>query len=165
LSAAEADLAALEAAVAKAPAEAMVDKNSFKTVFGLASHYLTARIAEAKKDYTAAEKHYQMAADIHDGFNYIEPPEWPFPVYEAIGNLQLVAGKPGEAEAAFRNDLQRNPRNGRSLYGLMQSLKAQGKDASARLVEQEFKEAWKQADTRVDGTAIAKEKPKQIAAR
>jgi hypothetical protein len=47
----------------------------------------------------------------------------------------------------------------------MQSLKAQGKDASARLVEQEFKESWKKADTPLDGAMPAKEKPKQVASR
>ena len=156
LKAAESDLAALQSAVEKAPAAAMVDKNSLKTVFGLASHYLSAKIAEAKKDYAAAEKHYQMAADIHDGFNYIEPPEWPFPVYEALGNMHLVAGKAAEAEKAFREDLKRNRRNGRSLFGLMQSLKAQGKDASAQLVEQEFKEAWKKADTQLGEKQMAR---------
>jgi tetratricopeptide (TPR) repeat protein len=165
LKAAQADLSALESAVASAPAEAMVDKNSFKTVFGLASHYLTARIAEAKKDYAAAQQHYQMAADIHDGFNYIEPPEWPFPVYEAIGNMQLAAGKPVEAEKAFREDIKRNPRNGRSLFGLMRSLQAQGKTEPARLVEAEYKQAWKQADTPLGNPPLRKDKPKQMASR
>lgn len=145
--AAEKHLAALEAEVAKAPAEAMVDKNSVKTVFGLAAHYLTAKIAESKKDVPGAAKHYQMAADLHDTFNYIEPPEWPFPVYEAIGNMYLANGKPAEAEKAFRADIKRNPRNGRSLFGLVRSLKAQNNEAAARLVEMEFKEAWKEADT------------------
>ncbi|HUR37826.1 MAG TPA: hypothetical protein VM009_08415 [Terriglobales bacterium] len=153
LKAAEANLDALESEVESAPADAMVDKNSLKTVFGLASHYLTARIAEAKKDYPNAEKHYQMAADIHDAFNYIEPPEWPFPVYEAIGNMKLAAGDAAGAEKAFRSDLRRNSRNGRSLYGLMQSLKAQKKDEAAQLVSIEFKEAWKKADTQLGQAA------------
>lgn len=165
LKAAEANLAALNSEVEKAPAAAMVDKNSLKTVFGLGAHYLEAKIAEARKDYAEAEKHYLMAAEMHDNFNYIEPPEWPFPVYEAIGNMQLAAGKAVEAEKAFRADLKRNPRNGRSLFGLMQSLKAQNKEASARLVEMEFKEAWKQADTSLGGAPAAPAKPKQAASR
>lgn len=157
LHAAESDLAALRAEVDKAPAETMVDKNPLKTVFGVASHYLTARIAEAKKDYVAAQKHYEEAGKIHDTFNYIEPPEWPFPVREALGNMLLASGKPAEAEAAYREDLKRNPRNGRSLYGLMQSLKAQGKDGPAGLVEIEFKAAWKKADTQPGGQPLVKE--------
>ncbi|MEO5935795.1 MAG: hypothetical protein ABIP81_01140, partial [Terriglobales bacterium] len=89
------------------------------------------------------------------------PPEWPFPVYEAIGNMQLTAGKATEAEKAFRADLKRNPRNGRSLFGLMQSLKAQNKESAARLVEMEFKEAWKHADTPLGGSAPARQVAKQ----
>jgi cytochrome c-type biogenesis protein CcmH/NrfG len=43
----------------------------------------------------------------------------------------------------FRKDLERNPRNGRSLFGLWQALLAQGRTAEA---ERAFKEAWSRAD-------------------
>jgi hypothetical protein len=46
----------------------------------------------------------------------------------------------------FRADLERNRRNGRSLFGLIQSLKAQKKDYAATLVQREFDAAWKNAD-------------------
>jgi len=45
----------------------------------------------------------------------------------------------------FREDLKRNRRNGRSLFGLMESLKARRKIAESELVSQEFARAWKQA--------------------
>jgi hypothetical protein len=51
-----------------------------------------------------------------------------------------------EAEAQFRTDLEELPKNGWSLYGLMQSLEAQGKAGEATTVKQEFEEAWKNAD-------------------
>lgn len=44
---------------------------------------------------------------------------------------------------------RKNRRNGRSLYGLPESLKAQGKTYSAQSVQKEFEEAWKQADTKL----------------
>ena len=49
--------------------------------------------------------------------------------------MLLAAGKPAEAEAAYREELQRNPDNGWSLYGLAQSLRAQKREAEAKEVE------------------------------
>jgi tetratricopeptide (TPR) repeat protein len=58
----------------------------------------------------------------------------------------LHAGRPAEAEQVYREDLQRNPGNGWSLYGLAQSLKAQNKLPEAREVESRFAKAWAGAD-------------------
>jgi hypothetical protein len=58
----------------------------------------------------------------------------------------MLAGRALEAEAVFRDDLKKNPRNGRSLFGLVQALQAQGKADEATLVHQEFEEAWRTAD-------------------
>jgi hypothetical protein len=82
-----------------------------------------------------------------DALNYDEPPDWYYPVRESLGGALLAAGKPIDAEQVFREDLRRNPRNPRSLFGLMHSLKAQQKDADAAWVESQFKVAWKSADT------------------
>lgn len=47
------------------------------------------------------------------------------------------------AEKVFRTDLDRNPRNPRSLFGLQQALKAQSRDYDATFVEKEFNASWK----------------------
>jgi Flp pilus assembly protein TadD len=73
----------------------------------------------------------------------MEPPEWHYPVREALGAALLRNGKANEAEAVFRRDLEINPRNGRSLYGLLESLKAQGNSAGAEFVQREYEEAWR----------------------
>ena len=147
--AAEKELKLLDEARASAPADAMVDKNSLANVLSVASHMLAARISGAKGDLEAASKHYEEAAALHDTFNYIEPPEWPFPVREAHGAMLLRAGKAAEAEKLFRADLEHFPRNGRSLFGLAESLKAQGNTDSAKLIEMQFKDSWKLADTKL----------------
>jgi tetratricopeptide (TPR) repeat protein len=149
VAAAQREYDSLRTARAKIPAHAMVDKNSVVTVLEVAEHMLAARIAGAGKDYASAQWHYETAAQIHDNFNYIEPPEWPFPVRESLGAMLLKAGRPQDAEKAFREDLVRFPRNGRSLFGLVESLKAQGKADAARLVDLEYKDAWKYADTQL----------------
>ena len=46
----------------------------------------------------------------------------------------------------FREDLARNPRNGRSLFGLRECLVKQGKTADAEWVTLAFDAAWKNAD-------------------
>lgn len=139
----------LQAAINAVPPEALVDKTPVKTVLAVADHMLAARIAGESRDFAAAEKHYVEAAKLHDDFNYTEPPEWPFPVRESLGALLLRAGRPDDAEKAFRDDLERFPRNGRSLFGLVESLKAQGKNDAAQLVDLQFKSAWKLADTKL----------------
>lgn len=141
---------ALAAAVATVPPDAMVDKNSLANLLLIADHMLSARIAAADKDFASAQRHYEEAVKIHDGFNYIEPPEWPFPVRESLAAMLLKSGHAHEAEKVFRDDLVHNPRNGRSLFGLLQSLKAQNKEDAARLIEMEFNPAWQNADVELN---------------
>ena len=64
-------------------------------------------------------------------------------VRESLGAVLLKSGNLTEAEAVFREDLQHNPRNPRSLYGLHQALKAQKRDYDAQFVEKQFQSSWK----------------------
>ena len=90
--------------------------------------------------------HLRHAVKAEDELPYMEPGYWPIPVRPALGAGLLQAGRAAEAEAVFREDIQRWPRNGWGLFGLEQSLRAQGKVDSAETVRREFKEAWKRAD-------------------
>ena len=56
------------------------------------------------------------------------------------------------AEQVYREDLARNPGNGWSLYGLAQSLKAQGNAAEAARTEEAFRKAWAQADVQISAS-------------
>ena len=82
--------------------------------------------------------------------DYNEPPDWLYPMREPLGAALLGEGKPAEAEGVFREDLKHNQRNPRSMFGLAESLKAQGKAAEAQTVEKQFKQAWNNADTKLD---------------
>ncbi len=62
---------------------------------------------------------------------------------ESLGAVLLSSGKAAEAEKVFRDDLERNPRNPRSLFGLRQALKAQGRDYDAQFVAKQLDTAWK----------------------
>jgi tetratricopeptide (TPR) repeat protein len=144
--AAEQKLFAEEAAVIPTGAR-MGEFNSSKDLLSLASQILDARIATARGNKDEAISHWQNAVEMQDALRYDEPPDWYYPVRESLGAAFIAAGKPTQAEQVFRDDLQRNPRNPRSLFGLMHSLKAQQKEADAAWVESQFKTAWKNADT------------------
>jgi len=92
----------------------------------------------------------EEAVTTQDGLNYGEPPDWYYPVRESLGGVLLRSGNASMAEKVFRDDLERNPRNGRSLFGLMQSLKSQGRNQDAELVNQQFQAAWKNADMQLE---------------
>ncbi len=108
------------------PPEARLgEMNKASEVLGVASQVIEARIAAAKNQKDAAIEHWTKAVAIQDSLNYDEPADWYYPVRESLGAALLAGGKPAEAEAVFRADLLQNPRNPRSLYGLMQALRAQ----------------------------------------
>jgi tetratricopeptide (TPR) repeat protein len=64
----------------------------------------------------------------------------------SLGAVLLDAGRPEQAEDAYRDDLKKWPANGWSLYGLMRSLRAQGRGDEARLVEKQYLKAFARAD-------------------
>lgn len=109
---------------------------------GLAQAVLGAKIAWAAGRHDDAIAGFTKAVAIQDEFAYAEPPEWYAPEREALGAALLQAGHAQAAEQTFRDDLDRNARNPRSLFGLMKSLEAQGRSEDARYVESEFKAAW-----------------------
>lgn len=91
----------------------------------------------------------RRAVAIQDAFVYDEPPAWYYPVRETLGGELLRAGQAAEAEKVFREGVKRSPRNGRMLFGLMESLKRQGRTEEAAMVEREFGAAWGKADIAV----------------
>jgi tetratricopeptide (TPR) repeat protein len=116
----------------------------------IAEHILAARIATAQGNRKLAIELLRRAVEVEDALGYNEPPDWYYPPSrESLGGVLLSNGEYAEAEKVFRADLERNRRNGRSLYGLSESLKVQGKTHAAALVRAEFERAWKNADTQL----------------
>ncbi|MCC6394382.1 MAG: hypothetical protein IT167_27550, partial [Bryobacterales bacterium] len=124
------------------PASAMWTNNKALDILSLAGEILAARMAGADKD---AIVHWRKAVALQDAQVYDEPPPWYYPVRESLGAALLRSGDAKQAEAVFRADLDRNPRNGRSLFGLWKALEAQGRDVDAMWVKAEFERAWKRA--------------------
>jgi tetratricopeptide (TPR) repeat protein len=139
---------ALAAYLASIPADAIPDfNNPAKSAFQLALTALDARIAEAKGDRPHAIALWQQDVTLLDTFAYNEPADWYYPIRESLGGALLRNHQAVEAEAVFRRDLEQNPNNGRSLFGLYQTLLQQHREADAALVKTQFDQAWKQADT------------------
>ncbi len=136
--------------VAAGPAWGMAKRSDGSTIFDLAEASLDARIAAAGGDSDAAIAAWRKAVALEDGLNYDEPPNWYYPARESLGAALLGAGRNAEAEKVFREDLQRNPRSPRSLYGLWKSLVAEKKDADAEWVHAQYEEAWRNADVELD---------------
>lgn len=89
---------------------------------------------------------FEQAVALEDALAYNEPPTWYYPMRQSLGKALLAARRPVDAERAFRQDLDRFPENGWSLFGLSQSLLAQGRRREAREVTARFTRAWSAAD-------------------
>jgi tetratricopeptide (TPR) repeat protein len=139
---AETERALFTASSAKVPAEATVGMEPARNVMLVAAAELEARIARARGDLDAEIGHWRKAVEAQEALRYSEPPTWYYPVRESLGGALLRKGDAASAEAVFRADLQRNPRNGRSLMGLYEALTRQGKDAAASWVKLEFNSTW-----------------------
>jgi hypothetical protein len=123
---------------------------SARSVLDVAALVLDARIAAARGDQDGTIKLWQQAVTAADPLPYDEPPIWFYPIRESLGGALLAAGRAVDAERVFRDDLQKHPRNPRSLFGLEAALARQGKDGDAAWVQREFDQAWRNADTKLN---------------
>ncbi|HEV7501351.1 MAG TPA: hypothetical protein VGQ33_15160, partial [Vicinamibacteria bacterium] len=128
------------------PAQMAGPQNSALALFAVATPVLDARIAESLGDHAKALASWERAVAADDALAYDEPPAWYYPVRESLGGALLRAGRAADAESVFRADLDRHPRNPRSLLGLAESLTAQGKSADAAFARAQFDVAVKDAD-------------------
>jgi tetratricopeptide (TPR) repeat protein len=120
--------------------------NSTASVLDIATQVLSGELAIQQRRYEQAIAHFKTAVKLEDALVYTEPADWYQPTRQALAKGLLKAGKPQEAEQVYRADLKIYPDNGWSLYGLAQSLQAQGKTKEARSIQARFKTAWKYAD-------------------
>jgi len=121
--------------------------NKAADILALSAASLDAEVARARGDSAAAVAAWRTAVTRQAALQYDEPPAWFYDVRQGLGAALLRAGAQAEAEQVFRETLATHPRDGRLLYGLWQTLLAQGRGNEAVLVEQEFKRAWADATT------------------
>jgi tetratricopeptide (TPR) repeat protein len=142
-----AEIALFEKEEAAIPADRPIGlQPTSKTVHLVMKEILAARLNETQGKQEDAIKHWQAAVEAQDKLAYDEPQDWYYPVRESLGAAYMRLNKPYDAEMAFREDLRRNPRNPRSLFGLREALAAQKLNTDALWVDRQFKEQWKRAD-------------------
>ena len=143
--AAEKEVAKLHRIIKKLGINPLFGRSSFH-LLGIAEAILAATIADRHGNEADALYFLQKALKIQHDMGYREPPDWYFPVEEALGDLYLKWQHPLDAKKMYETDLKQHPQNGWALYGLAESLRALGEESKRRQVLQAFKKAWQYAD-------------------
>ena len=144
------ELAALDATMASPGMQSYkVRGNDAEDLLKIARDLAAGELDLARNNSDAGIKKFQEAVAVQDHLHYTEPEDWYYPSRQSLGNALLKAGKNAEAEKVFREDVKEHVGNGWALYGLEQSLRAQGKSAEADEVEQKFQRAWTKADVKL----------------
>jgi pimeloyl-ACP methyl ester carboxylesterase/tetratricopeptide (TPR) repeat protein len=134
-------------------------KTTLKDYPLLANLEIASRMAEGELraeqgNYMDAVRVLEEAVALDDAFPYAEPPLWHHPPRQVLGAVLLEAGRAGDAEAVYRDDLKRFRENGWSLFGLTLSLEAQGRQAEAAAVRARFARAWSRSDITLTSSRI-----------
>ncbi len=120
----------------------------------LTEHLVAGEIHAAKGRPERAVAEMRSAAALQDSLRYAEPPPFHYPVRQSLGALLLEAGQASEAEAVYRQDLEHNPHNGWSLFGLAEALRAQNREEEADEARQRFVKAWQSADIEISASVF-----------
>jgi tetratricopeptide (TPR) repeat protein len=126
----------------------VADNQPAKQLLVLAAGLLAGEVAMRQGNVEPAEKFFRQAVAREDALPYTEPPPWSLPVRHYLGALLLDQKKYQEALVVYEEDLQRNPNNGWSLYGLAESLETARPDEAKKAAERSTA-AWKNADVKL----------------
>jgi tetratricopeptide (TPR) repeat protein len=135
------------------PADAKMAINKAHKVLPVAEHALAGEIAYQKGNVDEAVTELTKAVELEDQLQYIEPPDWVWPVRHTLGAVLVSAGRYAEAEKVYRDDLKEWPENGWSLYGLLTCLKAKNSPEVAD-VDARFRKVWADADIPIESTCL-----------
>jgi len=150
---AEKEQAAFREAVKAVPADAKMAINKAHKVLPIAEHALAGELAYQKGNVDEAVTELAKAVELEDQLQYIEPPDWVWPVRHTLGAVLVSAGRYAEAEKVYRDDLKEWPENGWSLYGLLTCLKAKNSPEVAD-VDARFRKVWADADIPIASTCL-----------
>ena len=151
---AKAELAQTDKLIAAAPAEATQGNNQARPLYEIGQLKAQARVAAAEGRRDDAVRLLTQAVGMEDKLAYNEPNDMIFPTRHLLGAELLAAGRAAEAEAVFREDLKRHPKNGWAYFGLSQALATQKRELEAAQARKQFDEAWHRADVQLASSAF-----------
>jgi Flp pilus assembly protein TadD len=117
-------------------------------VVALAQRYLEGRGALLRGDLPSSVGWLRQAVSAEDALVHDDPPAWYLSSRQALGVALIRTRDFSAAEKVYREDLERNPENGRGLYGLQAALAAQGRTDEAAALQKRIARAWRAADVK-----------------
>ena len=162
---AAAELAQLETVMGHEAFKTTLKELPLLTNLTIASRMAAGELAARRGRFDEAVRLLREAVAVEDGIPYNEPPVWHHPPRQVLGAVLLESGQPREAETVYREDLQRFRENGWSLFGLVRSLEAQGRDTDAAAARQRFNKAWSRSDVVLRSSRIMEDDRMNMATR
>ncbi len=120
--------------------------NSAAPILVMLCRALSGEIALARGRSGAAVLAFEEAVRMQDALNFNEPPDWSQSMRLYLGSALLKAGRAKDAEGVYREELHYLHDNGWALFGLWQSVRAQGRTAEAKEIRERFDRAWKNSE-------------------
>ena len=114
--------------------------DSHQTLLNTVAYILEGEMHIAEGDLNSAIRSFEEAVKFENALEYSEPEPLPFSARHWLGAALYSNGQYQEAEQVYKDELQHHPHNGWSLYGLQQSLAAQGLNDED--INQDLKESW-----------------------
>jgi len=108
--------------------------------------FIRGEIALQKERWTLATELLTDAAAIESTLAYGEPPQWLQPIRHTLGAVYLATNQYAKAEQCYREDLEKWPNNGWSLFGLSKALTGLGKKKAAQEALANYEKYWAKAD-------------------
>ncbi|HYE07495.1 MAG TPA: hypothetical protein VEL07_18405 [Planctomycetota bacterium] len=142
------------AAQALIPAQTEVGANPGRAIAAVAERMLAGEILIAEGRIDAGADLLRHGIVLEDALRYDEPPGWLVPLRHGLGAALMKHGRAAQAEAVYRADLAHWPDNGWSLYGLAESLRAQGRGDEAAAVDERFARVWRDADIAITSSCL-----------
>lgn len=128
--------------------------NKVYDVVSISRDVLEGEILAREGNFEESVQILNRAAEVEDGLNYNEPPDWIFSVRHHLGAVLLEAGRFQEAIAVYHDDLLRFPSNGWALNGLYQAYAGAGQADNADHAREQFQAAWQWSDTPISSSRI-----------
>lgn len=137
------------------PEGATFGNNTARAVLDLAAAMVEGEILVHDGKLDQGFEALRAAVTLEDAMKYDEPPGWMIPARHVLGASLVRAEKFPEAEQVYRADLKRLPENGWALYGLAQSLRAQGKSGDeVKTVDARLAKIWEKADIEISSSCL-----------